>query len=136
VERKRSWDRGHGAPKALVLSVLLFVLSEFAASQVATPSNRRDQENFRISVDVDLVVLQATVRDRAGHTVTELGRRDFEVFEDGRLQPIQLFRHEDTPVTMGLVVDHSGSMREKLGEVTTAARTFVRSSNPRTRCSS
>jgi Ca-activated chloride channel homolog len=130
VKRKRSWDREHDAPKALVLSILLFVLSEFAAPQVTTPSNRRDQENFRISVEVDLVVLQATVRDRTGHTVMDLGRRDFEVFEDGRPQPIQLFRHEDTPVTIGLVVDHSGSMREKLGEVTTAARTFVRSSNP------
>jgi len=130
VKRQRSWDREHDAAKAVVLPVLLFVLCGFAAPQVAPPSNGRDQENFRISVEVDLVVLQATVRDRAGHTVMELGRRDFEVFEDGRPQPIQLFRHEDSPVTIGLVVDHSGSMREKLGEVTTAARTFVRSSNP------
>jgi len=81
-------------------------------------------------VDVDLVVLQATVHDRAGHTVRELSRQDFQVFDDGRPQPIQLFRHEDTPVTVGLVIDHSGSMREKLAEVTSAARAFVRSSNP------
>ena len=76
------------------------------------------------------MVLQATVRDRAGHTVSGLGEHDFEVYEDGALQSIRLFRHEDTPVTIGLVVDHSGSMREKLGEVTAAARTFVRASNP------
>ena len=43
-----------------------------------------EPEAFRISVDVDLVVLQATVRDREGHTVMELGSKDFEVFEDGR----------------------------------------------------
>ena len=43
---------------------------------------------------------------------------------------IRLFRHEDIPVTVGLVVDHSGSMRPKLADVTAAARTFVQSSNP------
>ena len=77
-----------------------------------------------------LVVLQATVRDHEGHTVPELGSKDFEVFEDGRPQPIRLFRHEDTPVTVGLVIDHSGSMREKLADVTAGAQAFVRSSNP------
>jgi len=127
VKGKRSWDQEHHV-KALVLLVLLFTLS--AAAQVAPPSNSRDQEDFRISVDVDLVVLQATVRDRAGHTVMELHRDDFTVFEDGKPQPIRLFRHEDTPVTVGLVIDHSGSMREKLADVTAGARAFVHSSNP------
>ena len=115
--------------KALVLLLHLFVLSVFAAPQVAQPSKGPAEENFRISVDVDLVVLQATVRDRADHTVMELQRDDFTVFEDGKPQPIRLFRHEDTPVTVGLVVDHSGSMRHKLEDVTAAAQAFVQSSN-------
>jgi VWFA-related protein len=113
-----------------VLPVFLFVFSGLASSQVAPPSDGRDQENFRISVDVDLVVLQATVRDREGHTVMQLGKQNFEVFEDGKPQPIRLFRHEDTPVTVGLVIDHSGSMREKLADVTAGAQAFVHSSNP------
>ena len=100
--------------------VLALTFGSFAAAQ----------DDFKLSVDVDLVVLQATVRDRAGHTVMELGQKDFEVFEDGAPQKIRLFRHEDTPVTVGLVIDHSGSMREKLPEVTAAARAFVKSSNP------
>jgi len=133
VKRKRSWDREHEAAKALVLAVLFFVLSGFAVAQVGPPSNGRDQEDFRISVEVDLVVLQATVRDREGHTVMELQRDDFTVFEDGKPQPIRLFRHEDTPVTVGLVVDHSSSMREKLADVTAAAQAFVQSSNPNDR---
>lgn len=128
MKGKPTSDREHNA--AVVLPVLFFVLSGFAISQVVPPDNGRDQENFRISVEVDLVVLQATVRDREGHTVMELGQRNFEVFEDGRLQPIRLFRHEDTPVTVGLVIDHSGSMREKLADVTAGAQAFVRSSNP------
>lgn len=128
MKGKPTSDREHNA--AVVLPVLFFVLSGFAISQVVPTDNGRDQENFRISVEVDLVVLQATVRDREGHTVMELGQRNFEVFEDGRLQPIRLFRHEDTPVTVGLVIDHSGSMREKLADVTAGAQAFVRSSNP------
>jgi VWFA-related protein len=87
------------------------------------------QGDFQISVDVALVVLQATVRDHEGHAVQGLTRDDFEVFEDGRPQAIRVFRHDDTPVTVGLVIDHSGSMREKLGEVTTGARAFVHASN-------
>jgi VWFA-related protein len=121
-------DREYGTAKALVLPALLFSLSGFAAAQTLPPG--REQDDLRFSVELDLVVLQATVRDRAGHSVSGLAEHDFQVFQDGALQPIRLFRHEDTPVTIGLVVDHSGSMREKLAEVTAAARTFVRASNP------
>jgi VWFA-related protein len=130
LKTERSGDRECETEKLLVLPVLLFALSGFAAAQVAPSANGRDQEDLRFSVELDLVVLQATVHDRAGHTVSGLGEHDFEVYQDGALQPIRLFRHEDAPVTIGLVVDHSGSMREKLREVTAAARTFVRASNP------
>ena len=85
---------------------------------------------YLISVNVHLVVLNATVRDRQGRFAADLRERDFEVYEDGVRQSIRLFRHEDIPVTVGLVVDHSGSMRQKLPEVIAAARTFVQSSSP------
>jgi VWFA-related protein len=81
-------------------------------------------------VDVDLVVLHATVRDRKGRSVSDLREQDFEVYEDGARQSIRLFQDEDTAVTVGLVVDHSRSMWPKLAQVTAAARTFVRLSNP------
>ena len=127
---KSNLDREHRAAKAAALPVVFFILSELAGAQVTPPNSGSDRENFRISVEVDLVVLQATVRDREGQTVKQLGQQNFEVFEDGRPQPIHLFRHEDTPVTVGLVIDHSGSMREKLADVTAGAQAFVRSSNP------
>jgi Ca-activated chloride channel family protein len=104
--------------------------------QTAQPQALKDapgQDAYRISVDVSLVVLQAAVRDRAGHTMMELKPEDFTVFEDGKPQRIRLFRHEDTPVTVGLVIDHSSSMREKLADVTAAAQAFVKSSNPNDR---
>ena len=54
---------------------------------------------------------------------------DFEVYEDGVLQQIKYFSQEDIPVTVGLVVDNSGSMRPKRREVITAALAFARFSN-------
>jgi Ca-activated chloride channel family protein len=117
-------------PAAPVLRGLVLLLVGCAAlAQGPPPGNSLETDAFRISVEVDLVVLQATVRDHLGHTVMELGQNDFEVFEDGRAQPIRLFRHEDTPVTVGLIIDHSGSMRNKLADVTAGAQAFVRSSN-------
>jgi Ca-activated chloride channel homolog len=84
----------------------------------------------QISVDVNLVVLNPVVLDRKGQFASDLREGDFQVYEDGVRQTIQLFRHEDIPVTVGLVVDHSGSMKPKLGDVITAARAFVQSSRP------
>ena len=111
-------------------ALLLIVLAGHAGHQAPSPAGQdRDPESFRISVDVALVVLHATVTDRQGGFVSDLGEQDFEVYEDGVPQRIRLFRNEDVPVTVGLVVDHSTTMRPKLAEVTAAARTFVRSSN-------
>ncbi len=113
-----------------MLLVFVLMLSSAAGAQVAPPGKEAAQEDFRMSVEVDLVVLQATVRDRTGRSVADLQQQNFSVYEDGALQTIRVFRHEDTPVTVGLVVDHSSSMRGKLGEVTTAARALVWASNP------
>ncbi len=96
----------------------------------AEPQAPPSADDYRLSVSVDLVALQAIVHDRAGGYVSDLHEQDFEVYEDGVRQSIRLFRHEDVPVTVGLIVDHSGSMRSKLAHVTTAARTFIESSNP------
>jgi Ca-activated chloride channel family protein len=87
-------------------------------------------DDYRVSVRVDLVALQATVHDRARGYVSDLHEQDFEVYEDGVRQSIRLFRHEDVPVTIGLVIDHSSSMWRKLANVIAAARTFIESSNP------
>lgn len=84
---------------------------------------------FAITVNVDLVVLYATVEGKNGLAVADLREQDFTIHEDGVKQSIRLFRQEDMPVTAGLIVDHSGSMRKKLGDVVIAARAFVKSSS-------
>jgi Ca-activated chloride channel homolog len=117
----------NGKVKAVVLLVLL---GYSAGSQVSTAPQSLDPEDYRLSVDVNLVVLQATVRDRQRRFAAGLREQDFDVYDDGVLQSIRLFQHEDVAVTVGLVVDHSISMGPKLAEVTAAAKSFVQFSNP------
>ena len=81
--------------------------------------------------DVDEVLLHAAVIDDRQHLVTNLDRNAFTVYEDGKQQSIVSFHHEDIPVAMGIVIDNSGSMREKRNKVNQAALNLVRSSNPR-----
>ena len=79
---------------------------------------------------MDLVVLHATVLDQRGQFVPDLKADNFHIFEDRVEQKLSLFKREDIPVTMGLVIDNSGSMREKRPRVNAAALTFVKTSNP------
>lgn len=90
----------------------------------------QDEIPFKISVDLNLVVLPVSVRDRHDNTVSGLKAENFEVYEDGVRQNLRIFRAEDIPVTAGLVVDHSGSMQRKIEDVTAAAQAFARSGNP------
>jgi Ca-activated chloride channel family protein len=76
------------------------------------------------------VVLPVVVTEKDGRYVSDLASDRFAVFDNGRRIPIELFTNEDTPVTVGLVVDASGSMRPKIGEVVAASMAFARASNP------
>lgn len=109
----------------------LFVL--IALPSVATPQSVAQPDRvgpYAIRSNVDLVVLQATVRDHKGAPVSGLSKKNFQVYEDKVPQEIEFFSHEDVPVTVGLVIDNSGSMRPKRPDVIAAAMAFVKSSNP------
>jgi len=130
MRRGRFWTGERGVARAIALPfLLLIVLTGFAGKQAPPAGEDHDSGSFRISVDVDLVVLHVTVSDRKGGFVSDLREQDFVVYEDGVPQHIRIFRNEDSPVTVGLVVDHSTTMWPKLAEVVAAAQTFVRSSN-------
>jgi len=77
-----------------------------------------------------LVVLHASVVDKGGKLVTTLPRSAFKVFENNVEQPIKTFRREDVPVSLALVIDNSGSMRDKRRKVETASLAAVKASNP------
>jgi Ca-activated chloride channel homolog len=80
--------------------------------------------------DTRVVVCNTTVVDKNGHLVTDLARENFSVFENGVAQKITDFKHEDVPVSLGLVIDNSGSMRTKRSGVEAASLALVRDSNP------
>ncbi|MBI4750824.1 MAG: VWA domain-containing protein [Acidobacteria bacterium] len=84
-----------------------------------------------IEINTDLVVVHASVQNDKKAFISGLEKENFQVFEDGILQQIDTFHHEDVSVTVGLVVDNSGSMRTRRTEVIAAGLAFARSSNPR-----
>jgi len=89
-----------------------------------------DNGVFVFKKEVEEVMLHTTVMDEKNHLVTNLDKSAFTVFENNQPQTITSFRHEDIPVAMGIVIDNSGSMREKREKVNKAALNLVRSSNP------
>ncbi len=84
---------------------------------------------YTLHEDVDEVLLNCTVIDENGKTVEDLKQSDFRVWEDGQPQTTNSFQHQDLPVSMGLIIDNSGSMRDKRGAVNSAALTLMRNSN-------
>jgi len=86
---------------------------------------------FVLRVRSDEVTLQATVVDPKSRLITNLGRDSFTVYEDNQQQQITSFRREDIPVSIGIVVDNSGSMRTKRNAVTKAVLNLVQASNPK-----
>lgn len=91
---------------------------------------RPEETGTVIRSDVRLVVLHTTVVDKNSHLVMNLPQSAFAVFENNVQQQIRKFQREDVPVSMGLIVDNSGSMRLKRAKVEAAALALVKDSNP------
>jgi VWFA-related protein len=108
-------------------TVFLFALFLAVLLPAQTPTSDGD---FTLHADSQLVVLNVGVQDAHGTNIKGLSAEDFRIFEDGNLQPIKQFAAEDRPVTVGILIDTSGSMRTKQFEAVTAAIAFVESSNP------
>ncbi len=88
------------------------------------------EKDFTIRDSVQLVLLDVSVKDSRGGFVSGLTKDNFKVYEGGKPMQITQFADQDIPVTVGIVVDASGSMRPKRPEVITAALSFITSSNP------
>ena len=123
------------SPSAAASSAPPAVSTGQVAAPNAAPNEGQNPDSadsgvFVFRKDVEEVVLHATVIDDKQRIITTLDKGDFNVYEDGHPQTITSFRQEDIPVAMGIVVDNSGSMREKRQKVNAAALNLVRSSNP------
>ena len=98
--------------------------------QPSAPQAPSESPDYSIKKDVNLVLLHVSVVNDRGQFVSGLKESDFRVMEDKTDQKISVFSQEDVPVSMGLVVDNSGSMRDKRPQVNAAALTLVKTSNP------
>jgi Ca-activated chloride channel family protein len=115
--------------KAICL-VSLFLFCLFLLSFPAQEKPKKDKDpDYTLSVDVNLVTLHVSVFDEKDRLIKGLKKEDFTVFEDKVQQEVSLFREEDIPVSLGLVIDNSGSMRTKRERVNRAALTFVKTCN-------
>lgn len=107
--------------------IALLAASAMLAQEAAQPPDDGKPTVFRL--DTRIVVCHTTVIDKAGHLVTTLPQSAFTVFENKVRQEIRRFKREDVPVSLGLVIDNSGSMRNKLAQVKAAAVALVKESN-------
>jgi len=123
---------------ALILCALVFAASPAPAQiPVANPqppppgqNSSAEKQGSSIKVQVNLVVLHTTVLDDRGRFADGLKEENFRILEDKVEQKLSVFKREDLPVSMGLVIDNSGSMRDKRPRVNEAAITLVENSNP------
>jgi VWFA-related protein len=106
---------------------LIIGLSLTLLSQTPPPQNRRPGV---FNVDVNLVEIPVSIIDKDGNVIEGLTQENFQVLEDNTPQEISLFKHEDIPLSLGVVIDNSGSMRNKKDRVHSAALSFVKESNP------
>ncbi|SPF32789.1 von Willebrand factor, type A [Candidatus Sulfopaludibacter sp. SbA4] len=112
-----------------ILILGLAVAVQALSAQV--PAVEASGQPFKLSATAELVLLDVSVKDAAGGHISNLGKDSFKVYENGKLQEITHFGSDDVPVTVGLVIDTSGSMRPKYADVVTAALVFIGASNPR-----
>ncbi len=124
-QTRRRPPLGRGCSIAALLVLLPLTGYAQAAKSLPPPPDAP-----AISVTAELVVLPVRVLDKDGVFVSGLRAGNFRIYENGRLQTINLFQQEDAPVTVGLIVDHSRSMSPKLKGVAAAVISFAHSSNP------
>jgi len=148
TEPCRFWSRlGIGALLILIVFPLYRATYSQDKKETSTQERRRQtkpdlesripqepppqEKGYTIGVNVDLVLMYTSVFDKGGHFVAGLKKDNFKVFEDGVQQSLTSFSQEDVPVSMGILLDLSGSMRSKIDQVNKAALAFIRASNPR-----
>ncbi|MBI1738265.1 MAG: VWA domain-containing protein [Acidobacteria bacterium] len=121
---------------SIVLLTICALVTCFASGQSPAPQNKTAAPektrpgDKRIRVDVDLVLVNTTVTDPYNRLVTGLERENFRVFEDNEEQEVVHFSGEDVPISIGVVLDLSGSMSNKVDKARLAALQFFKTANP------
>jgi VWFA-related protein len=113
----------------LLSSLILASLVSFAQPAKPPSAAQSPGDDFVFRADTRLVILPISVVERNGKLITNLQQKAFKVFENGVEQPIKIFRREDVPVSLGIIIDNSGSMKEKRQKVEIASMDLVKASN-------
>ena len=116
--------------RRILNALLLLILTGAVATGRILPGTAGGQTGPTFSTESDLVVLDVNIRDTRGAYVSGLTQDAFAVLEDGRPQMIRFFTNEDGPVTVGLLIDSSGSMQPNRERVIAAATAFAEASHP------
>jgi Ca-activated chloride channel family protein len=111
------------------LFALFLLIAATGISQKPPPPPPTEDESPTFRADTNLVVLHAAVFDKSGKLQINIPQAAFHVMENGIEQPLKLFRREDVPVSMGIIIDNSGSMRDKRSKVAAASMALVKASN-------
>src|SRR5262249_29244001 len=106
--------------RRLIVPLMVLAIASQASAQLQPP----------VKIDVDLVLVSASVSDNKGKPVTGLDKGHFQVWEDKIEQDIRYFSAEETPVSLGIIFDISGSMRSKLSVSRAAALRFLETGGP------
>src|SRR4030095_460800 len=109
--------------KHLIWVFVLLLASPLACAQ-------EEESTFKLNVDVDLVEVHVNVTDEYDHPIGNLAKSNFRLTEDRVQQDISVFKHEDIPVSLGLVIDNSRSIEPRKQRLDAAALSFVRMGNP------
>jgi Ca-activated chloride channel family protein len=122
-------------PTTSLITIAIFLTPLILCGQASAPGQAKPEApesggDAVFTSESRLVPLNVTVTDKSGHLVTNLPRSAFQILENGIPQQIKDFKREDVPVSLGLIIDNSGSMREKRQAVESSAMTLVRDSNP------
>jgi Ca-activated chloride channel homolog len=134
---RRATERS-AIPSIFAAFAVVFVMltlgsaSTFAQNppQIPPPYGTPQSKSYTLKKNVDMVRLPITIVDKDGNFVPGLHEDNFRVLEDKTPQKISAFTHADIPISVGLIIDNSGSMRSKRARVNAAAMTFVQTSNP------
>lgn len=94
-----------------------------------TPPPEMDEGDI-LRINADLVQLHVRVIDRNNRPINNVSQNEFQVFEDGVKQPIEYFTREEVPISYGLAVDTSGSLRTQLATVLEAGKTIINANRP------
>src|SRR6266513_547521 len=122
----RSRSLGLATAAVLIVSAHANLRGSAQQNQQQPPPATSEQQAFRFKTGVELINVTATVTDENGRFVSGLRKEDFRVYQDDELQPVTHFTNERVPVSLGIVLDTSGSMEgEKMNAAREALNSFL-----------